>query len=92
MVGCEVIALQECEKVAGHAELLGSHELVGAVKATETSGWVHLYVRRGLKHEWLEMGAAVPGVVARISVERSEAEMERVVIGAVHLPVGDRVC
>jgi hypothetical protein len=32
VVGCEVIALQECESAMGFPELLGSHELVGAVQ------------------------------------------------------------
>ena len=60
--GCDVVALQECESGTGAAEILGSHELVGAVAAEESRGWVQLYVRRGLQHERIELASGMPCV------------------------------
>ena len=87
--GCDVVALQECESGTGAAEILGSHELVGAVAAEESRGWVQLYVRRGLQHERIELASGMPCVAMRVVVEAGGAEAENLVIAAVHMPVGD---
>ena len=87
--GCDVLALQECESAVGDAEVLASHELVGAVEAGETRGWVHLYVRRGARYERIEVEQGLPCVAMRMVVEAGGADEESLVVAAVHLPVGD---
>jgi endonuclease/exonuclease/phosphatase family metal-dependent hydrolase len=87
--GCDVIALQECESSAGYEELLGSHELVGSAEAVATRGFVHLYARRGVKYERVEVDGAEPCVAMRVDFGDGEAPAQSLVTAAVHLPVGD---
>ena len=88
---CDVLCLQECESAEAYRELLGSHELVAAVEARETRGWVHVYVRRGLSYERLlsQTKESVPGVVVRVDVDAGERGVDAVVVAGVHLPTGD---
>ena len=89
---CDVVALQECESAEAYRELLGSHELAGAVEARETRGWVHVYVRRGLSYERVVLSKAkesVPCVVVRVDVDTGERGLDAVVVAGVHLPTGD---
>jgi hypothetical protein len=87
--GCDVIALQECEGIAGYQELLETHELVGAVEAVATRGYVHLYARRGMKYERVAVEGAEPCVVMRLDLAEGEAPAQSLVIAAAHLPIGD---
>ena len=50
----DVLALQECENSNALNDLDTAFELAGAVAAKETRGFVHLYVRKGIKYEVLE--------------------------------------
>ena len=87
---CDVVALQECESVGAYEELLGSYELVGSARSVATRGYVHLYMRRGVKCERLELDGSDPCVASRFDLGSGGAPAHTLVVAAVHLPVGDR--
>ena len=93
-LACDVVALQECETATAVPGLDCAFDFAGAAPATETRGFVHLYVRKGLS--WSPFEAVQPPCVA-VRIERpervEEAEEEEeggsqasLVIAAVHLP------
>ena len=89
MKSCDVLALQECEDDVACKELEDAFQLVGCAAASETRGFVHLYVRHGMKCEVLETIADYPGVSVRIFPEEESAHSEAFVVSTVHLPTGD---
>ena len=87
--GCDIIALQECEAEAGYEELLGRYALAGCALTREKRGYVHLYVRRDVKHTQLELDKTAPCVAVRVEWGADVEHAESLVAVAVHLPTGD---
>ena len=87
--GCDVVALQECEGSEGYDELMQDYAFVGAAEAVATRGFVHLYVRRGMKHERIDFDGSQPCVAARVDYGDVEVAAQSVTIAALHLPIGD---
>ena len=86
---CDVIALQECEGSVGYTELLGTHELVGSAEAMATRGFVHLYARRGVQFERVDLDVGGAAVAARVDLADGEPSAQSLVVAAVHLPIGE---
>ena len=89
--GCDVLALQECEGAGAYAELLQAFDFVGSAAASETRGFVHLYAKRGVEVQRVEMDAAEPCVAMRCALcgDGGVAEARSVFVVALHLPAGD---
>ena len=80
--GPEVVSLQECPKAAALDVVGGErYELVGAAPAH--SGYVHLYVRRGVKWGCGVVLEGLPAVVAEVQLAG-----EVLCVAAVHLAPG----
>ncbi len=87
--GCDVIALQECESERAYDELLGAHDLVATKEAVANRGYVHVYVRRGMPVERVELDETCPGVAVRVTFDGEGESAKSVCVVAVHLPTGD---
>ena len=87
--GCDVVELQECESAEVYSEMLGTHEFVGSREAVANRGFVHLYLRRGLAFERLELEEDCPCVAATVTFDNEGSFAKSVDVAAVHLPTGD---
>ena len=83
---CDAVALQECEGPGRMEEFDGSLVFVGSAAATQTRGYVHMYVRPGVQYERVVVDDGSPCVAARVQV--SSSTNEQVCVVAVHLPAG----
>ena len=90
--GCDVVALQECEGGCAYEELSGEFNLAGVAQAHESRGYVHLYVRHGLRAESVAVPGQDPFVLCRVQVpgdggaDGGADGDGHVHVAAVHLP------
>ena len=86
--GCDLVALQECEGEEAYEELSAEFQLAGVAQAHESRGYVHLYVRHGLRVESVALPGKDPCVLCRVEVPRDGGAGGEgcVIVAAVHLP------
>ena len=87
-VACDVVALQECEGADCIEEIVGAYDFVGSASASQSRGYVHLYVRKGMSCERIAVRDSLPCVAATVTVEGGAGAS--IHVAAVHLPAGIR--
>ena len=88
---CDVVVLQECEGPMAIAELECAYVFVGAAEAKATRGFVHVYVRPGVKFELVPVSVSHPFLIVRLEYSAGGAgKTERIVLVAVHMPSGGK--